>query len=82
MFEVINGKSTKTGHCSVNADNVTTKFNDFVMVGMSDDGSVKMMANADPITLAVAIELITAQFKKQFSDATPEQQKLILEAVQ
>lgn len=82
MFEVLNGKATRTGHCSVNADNKTTKFNDFVMVGMSDDGSVKMMANADPITLALAIELITAQFKKQFSDATPEQQKLIMEAVQ
>ena len=81
MFEVIKGKSMNSNSCSVRADGKTTKFTDFITVGMSA-GQATMMANADPITIAIAIEMLKEQFDIQIAGCTASERTKIMEVLQ
>lgn len=81
MLEVIKGGSNNPNSCAVRVDGITTKFTDFVSVGMSK-GKATMTNNADPLTIAIAIAMLTEEFNIQFAACPIEQQNLIKEALQ
>lgn len=74
-LSVVDGKKQDTARCTINIDGTTEVFTDFVAVGYNGaEHTVKLLGNADIVTLSVALEVISKKFKERFKAMSPDDQ--------
>lgn len=82
-FSVIDGNKQNTARCTIHIDDNVDVFTDFVAVGYNGvDHSVKLLGNADVVTLSVALEVIGQKFKERFAALSTEDQEAFLDIIQ
>ncbi len=75
-MQVINGTSKPCATCTTKIDGEVEVFTTFVAIGYNDaEASVKLVGNADLLTLSLALEIISKKFKERFMEMSPEDQK-------
>lgn len=81
-MQVINGTSKPTATCTTKIDGQADVFTTFIAVGYNEaDNTVKLVGNADLLTLSMALEIVSNKFKQKFSELSPEDQKAFEEII-
>ncbi len=80
QLAVVNGTKDKTPKVTVHMDGETTQFKEFIVVGYDPHTcKVSSLYNADPVTLAMAVDVVRKAFIEAFDNASAEDKKTIEE---
>lgn len=67
--------------CELRIDNEVIKSEDFVAVVADDEVGAKMVFNADPLTLGMAVQMIAQAYHESLEQLPEEKQKLVVDAL-
>ena len=81
-MQVIKVQAGNCARCTVRIGNHADIFTNFVAVGYNEaKGVVSLVGNADLLTLATALEIISNNFKKRFAELSPEDQAIFQQTI-
>lgn len=80
--EDVMGYTNDYVHCTVEMDGETYEGKDFVAIITKEDGNHSMFYNTDPVTIGIAIKMLTERFDAMMKEYSEEDRREICEVLQ